>query len=452
MLFVSAVLFFRFEKEPPKVEISPPIKTMGADSSFHIIVSDSKSGIKKIEVSIVTNQKTISVLSESFPSLTLLQGSNVHLKEIDIPVKPRELGLAEGKVRLKISAWDCALKGYYEGNHTDLEQDMIIDTRPPLITLLKKPSGVTQGGAGLLVYSSSEPIAQSGVQIATAFFPGYPGKFKKELIYMALFAIPYDYEPSENNRITLTAIDDGNNKTNLSVHIHVNRMKKTSDNIVLSDDFLNHKMSEFQLETTAGKSASSLETFLVVNRDIRKQNDAIFREKCSLSKPDPLWEGVFLRLPNSAQKAGFAQARTYYYGNEQIDQQIHMGIDLASTENAPIPAANNGNVIFTDNLGIYGNIAIIDHGLGLFSAYSHMSSFTVKQGDEVKKGDIIGHTGTTGLAGGDHLHFAMLVHGAFVTPIEWWDPMWLKNNIYDPINAFANEEQSNASAQTKDIR
>jgi len=47
----------------------------------------------------------------------------------------------------------------------------------------------------------------------------------------------------------------------------------------------------------------------------------------------------------------------------------------------------------------------------------------------VKKGDIIGNTGTTGLAGGDHLHFSMLVHGTFVNPKEWWDPHWIKDNI-----------------------
>jgi murein DD-endopeptidase MepM/ murein hydrolase activator NlpD len=80
-------------------------------------------------------------------------------------------------------------------------------------------------------------------------------------------------------------------------------------------------------------------------------------------------------------------------------------------------------VVYADALGIYGNTVMLDHGLGVFSSYSHMSKIGVKVGDKVQKGAVLGQTGTTGLAAGDHLHFAINLQGEFVDPLEWWDPV-----------------------------
>ena len=145
------------------------------------------------------------------------------------------------------------------------------------------------------------------------------------------------------------------------------------------------------------------------------------------------WKDRFLRLPKSAPRAGFADDRTYLYKGKVIDQQTHLGIDLASLKHSPVPAANHGVVVFADRLGIYGRTVLIDHGFGLFSMYAHLNQITANVGQKVSKGDILGKTGNTGLAGGDHLHFGMLVHDTFVNPIEWWDAAWIKNNITSKI-------------------
>jgi len=108
-------------------------------------------------------------------------------------------------------------------------------------------------------------------------------------------------------------------------------------------------------------------------------------------------------------------------------------MDIASTRRAEVKAANNGKVVFGDYLGIYGNMVLLDHGQGVFSLYSHLSQINVTVGDSVKGGGVIGLTGTTGMAGGDHLHFSMLVHGTFVTPKEWWDKHWIDVTIDEPI-------------------
>ena len=128
-------------------------------------------------------------------------------------------------------------------------------------------------------------------------------------------------------------------------------------------------------------------------------------------------------------ESGFADHRTYLHAGDEIDQQVHLGFDLASTANAPIRAANAGRVIFADYLGIFGNCVVIDHGMGLQSLYAHLSSIDAATGDEVGRDDVIGLSGQTGLAGGDHLHFAVLLHGQPVSPVEWWDANWIEDRI-----------------------
>ena len=108
---------------------------------------------------------------------------------------------------------------------------------------------------------------------------------------------------------------------------------------------------------------------------------------------------------------------------------MHLGFDLASFANTPVLAANRGKVLFAGDLGIYGNCVVIDHGLGVQSLYGHLSSIAVKVGDVVAKEQELGKSGMTGLAGGDHLHFTMLVNGQMVNPIEWWDEHWIQDRV-----------------------
>ena len=140
-----------------------------------------------------------------------------------------------------------------------------------------------------------------------------------------------------------------------------------------------------------------------------------------------------MRLPNSAPRARFADQRDYRYKGKVVDHQVHLGVDLASLARAKVPAANNGRVAFTGTVGIYGNTVVLDHGFGLFSLYSHLSRIDVEKGQTVQKGEVLGLTGATGLAGGDHLHYAMMVHQTFVNPIEWWDAAWIRNNVTDKL-------------------
>ena len=122
---------------------------------------------------------------------------------------------------------------------------------------------------------------------------------------------------------------------------------------------------------------------------------------------------------------------------KEIDQQVHLGFDLAVTANYPVHAGNRGTVVFANYLGIYGNTVVLDHGLGVQSLYAHLSTIGVNIGDEVTLGQELGRSGTTGLAAGDHLHFTMLVNGQAVNPVEWWDAKWMEDRVMRKIREAA---------------
>lgn len=209
-------------------------------------------------------------------------------------------------------------------------------------------------------------------------------------------------------------------------------MQNKSDSINVSDGFLTAKMPEFELHYPE-MSGSLLEKYLYVNNDVRVQNAQTIYEICSKQDPSRLWEDRFQRMAGQ-NMAGYAEQRSYHYGGREVDRQVHLGIDIASTANAEIKAANRGKVVYADYLGIYGNTVILDHGQGVFSLYSHLSRIETAPGETVDLGAIIAYSGDTGMAGGDHLHFSMLIHGIFVTPMEWWDQHWIDVNIKDIIS------------------
>jgi murein DD-endopeptidase MepM/ murein hydrolase activator NlpD len=184
-----------------------------------------------------------------------------------------------------------------------------------------------------------------------------------------------------------------------------------------------------ELKLTAPPAGEMEPAFLKVNGELRRINAdqiAAFAAKTVAAR---LWEGPFVQLGNSQVEARFADQRTYIYKGQEIDHQVHLGFDLAVTTRIPVVAANAGTVLNASWLGIYGNCVILDHGMGVQSLYGHLSSFDVKPGDTVTRGQTLGRSGMTGLAGGDHLHFTMLVGGRMVTPVEWWDQHWIADRV-----------------------
>src|SRR5262249_21217419 len=166
-----------------------------------------------------------------------------------------------------------------------------------------------------------------------------------------------------------------------------------------------------------------------INGELRRINSDQIAAMAAKTLPAKLWDGPFVQLGNSQVEARFADRRTYIYDGKEVDQQVHLGFDLAVTEHVPVLAANSGSALNAGWLGIFGNCVIVDHGMGVQTLYGHLMSFDVRVGDKVTRGQPLGRSDSTGLAGGDHLHFTQLVGGRMVTPVEWWDAHWIADRI-----------------------
>ncbi len=134
------------------------------------------------------------------------------------------------------------------------------------------------------------------------------------------------------------------------------------------------------------------------------------------SAPQPRWTGPFEIPIKGVESAGFGSARRYAPGGPV---SYHTGLDLAAPEGTPIHAANDGTVLLARELPISGNVVAIDHGDGVVSLYFHQSKILVHEGESVKRGEIIGLVGTTGLSTGPHLHWEMRVNGVPTNPLAW---------------------------------
>ncbi len=132
--------------------------------------------------------------------------------------------------------------------------------------------------------------------------------------------------------------------------------------------------------------------------------------------PQKLWSGPFI-LPSPAPiSAGFGDGRSYNGGPVS---SRHSGTDFAAAEGSPIGAAAAGRVAFAGFLATRGNSVIIDHGVGVFTGYHHMSRIDVVEGQEMAPGSPVGLMGMTGLATGPHLHWELIVAGVNVDPLFW---------------------------------
>jgi murein DD-endopeptidase MepM/ murein hydrolase activator NlpD len=431
LLPVGWMVTVKFEGKKPSVVIENPSPYIGKAQSLSVTVSDPQSGIRTVWIGLVKDGTETVLLKKDLPSAGIIRGGKDLAASFNITIEPKTLGVTDGKAVLRMVATDYSWRNWMHGNRTYLEKEVIIDTQPPNVDVLSKIHNISQGGSGVVIYKLSEPCDKSGVAVGENFFPGYSGYFKDKNIFMAFFALNYQQGPG--TRIFVKAIDLAGNAAQAGFPYYIKKRNFKKVSIHISDKFLEWKMPEFNVDISPDSKTPLLDKFLKVNRELRASNTQKLLEITSNSARELYWKNSFLRFPNSARESGFADHRKYIYKQHVIDQQVHLGVDLASVAHSPIPAANNGRVVFIGSLGIYGNTVVIDHGYGLFSTYSHLSGFDVKEGQVVSRGEIIGHTGSTGMAGGDHLHFAILVHDTFVNPVEWWDATWIKNNITSKI-------------------
>jgi murein DD-endopeptidase MepM/ murein hydrolase activator NlpD len=424
---ISAIVFFEGEK--PQITLTNISDFIGSTTEIGFTATDAQSGLRSVKVIVVQDRKETILFSENYPRTRYTGKIGPAREGRNILIQPRKLKLKDGPAEIVIEAHDYSLRGNFTGNVSILKKSITIDTQPPKIGLLHTERYIKPGGSGIVIYRLSEDAVVSGVEINSHFYAGYPMGNDKKLINIAYIALSYDASQIDVSQIV--AKDRAGNRSVIPFSIVLENTTQKMDRINISDGFLQSKMPEFEQHYPELKGDLK-EQYLYANNTIRQENNKKIFSVCQHPSPERLWQGRFLRMPGS-KRAGFADHRTYYYKGEPFDKQVHLGVDLAQVERAEVKAANDGKVIFTEYLGIYGNTIILDHGQGVFSLYSHLSEFDVKPGDMVKKDTVIGRTGHTGMAGGDHLHFSMLVDGIFVTPLEWWDQHWIDVTIAEPL-------------------
>jgi murein DD-endopeptidase MepM/ murein hydrolase activator NlpD len=399
----------KFESEKPAVSLAPESRFVAPE--LKLSVQDRKSGLAELTVEAVQGERTVTLLQEVYPD-------GPALVERTLAMRPVPKDLADGELRLRITAKDRSWKH----NKTILDKALVLDSRPPRPVVLGGPHYINQGGAGLVVVTANEELSSAGVQVGEAWFSGFPLAGNRYAVY---FALPHGTPAGVS--FLARAEDSAGNRGEAHFQPNVKLKPPRRDRIEVSDGFLAAVIPYFK-DQDPSLQGTDLEIFLAMNRTQREKDAEKIRTICRTSTPERLWSGAFTRMLGKPT-AAFGQERAYYYRGEEVDRQVHLGVDIASLVQSPIPAGNGGTVVFTGPLGIYGETVILDHGCGLFSMYSHLSVLDVSPGAAVAKDQILGRTGQTGMAGGDHLHFAVIVQGVFVDPVEWWDPHWIQDNI-----------------------
>ena len=406
------------DRDEPSLKLLPETACLGAKTNFVLSAVDQGSGLREVEVIFGQNAQEKVIVSQAFPP----GGDKGVVVELPFVLEPRALGFQEGKARLVAWARDRSWRHWFQGQRSQLSREVDLDFVPMTLSFVAVSHLLHAGGTGCITYRLNKVPKESGLQVGECFYTGYANPKGPQGEYMVLFALPQ--EISGPVVVELKARPAVGEEVRQAVSLKVRPRRWRQDTMNLSENFLRQVAAGFPVS----QPGDLLAAYLEVNRNIRQANHDKIRQVCRQSHPQPLWSGGFLRYEGKPM-ARFGDRRTYVWQGRVVDQQIHLGEDLANLIATPVPAANKGIVVLAEPLGIYGQTVILDHGLGVFSMYSHLSQMDVKVGEMVDKGKLLGKTGATGLAGGDHLHFSMIIGGDFVDPLEWWDPHWLKDQV-----------------------
>jgi hypothetical protein len=432
---VCALAWFR-AGAAPAIDIAAKLPGIGRRTPVTVTVAAPGRGLGPVRVELVQGERVVTLAEKTFAPRPFWAFWGPRTERAEIPVEVgRETveGLRAGEATIRVSAGRAATWLRHPAPATT-ELALPVRLTPPSLQVLSLHTIVAQGGSEAVVYRVGEGSARDGVVAGERFFPGFvlPGGAPTDRF--ALFAVPYDM--GDAGAVHLVADDGlGNVATASFVERFIPRPPKT-DTITLTEALLAKVVPEIMSHTPElPDRGSPIDNYLQINGELRRKNAAALAALAAASPREFLWREPFLPMPNAAVMSSFADRRTYVYQEKVVDHQDHLGFDLAAVAQAPVPAANRGRVVLAEYFGIYGNCVVLDHGFGLMSLYAHLSSIDVANGQTVERGAILGKSGATGLAGGDHLHFTTLLGGLPVNPIEWWDAHWIHDRLKGKLGA-----------------
>jgi murein DD-endopeptidase MepM/ murein hydrolase activator NlpD len=425
----GAVLWVRVGPEPV-VTIRSDLPGIGPRTVVTSVAEAGGRGLGSIRAELIQGGESVLLEERSHrpPGPWSLGGNPVSETTLEVEVgRVPTPGLAEGEatVRVTVERPGTLLR---RPRPRVAELTLPVRFRPPELNSVRVTATPTQSGSGVLRYLVGDSAVESGVEAGPYRFPGYPLPGGGPQERFVLFGVPYD--SADPSLFRLVAHDELGNEASVRFLREVEPSPLRSSTIRLSDGFMARVVPAIMARTPELEDRGSLlENYLMLNGDLRRMNAERLVEVASSSVPRQLWSGPFLQMRNTQVMDQFATRRQYVYEGRVVDTQDHLGFDLASRVQDDVPAANSGVVVMTEYFGIYGNTVIVDHGYGLQTLYSHLSRIDVEAGQSVDTGQRLGLSGETGLAGGDHLHFAVLLGGLPVDPLEWFDAKWIRDHV-----------------------
>jgi len=435
LLGAGTAWFVAGSADGPKIEIAQPAKAIGQIGELEVVVDTPGGTLARLDVALEQSSKRFPVFSLGGAGGATMTREGEDRLRIKHGVGKRQIpDLQAGAARVVVTAVRPVLFGFREAQ-AEAARDVEVRLIPPTVAVQSTHHYINHGGSEMVVYRVGPEATASGVRVGPYEYPGFPASGAgisnaDAALRVAFFALLWDQDL--NTPIQVFARDDLGNESHAGFDFRVFPKTFRKSRIEVDDRFLARVVPAIlqnSSELPVANPSDLLASYVTINRDLRRANNEKISALARESARELLWHGQFRQLINTAVEAGFADQRAYVYKGQEIDHQVHLGFDLASTSGAPVEAANDGKVVFAGWLGIYGNCVILDHGMGLQSLYAHLSSIEVKPGDMVKINSRLGRSGATGLAGGDHLHFTMLLGGNAVTPIDWWSKQWVEDRI-----------------------
>jgi len=414
LVVLLPVAFLVARSTTPSLDIPSAVTSLGYATPITVQVRDPH-GIRKLAAFVEQDGARYQVFEVAQPSKS---PESTWTFTAGIKTTPQ---LQAGKARLIVEATSNDLMR----KTASLERDVTVVTQPPSITVDSDQHYLYLGMADLTTFNVAGSWTEAGVRVGDQRFRAWPMPGGKPGVF-SLFAFAWNM-PLGTVPLVYASNGAGNDVTSPIVFQFPKKEqpKYTVHDLQVSDAFMQKVVGELD-----PNGAGDLVTrFVGINNEMRRDNNKVLSDLRFKTADRFLWSQPFIRQSHSQAEATFADMRNYMYQGKKIDQQVHLGYDLAVTQHVGVEASNDGKVVYAAPLGIYGNCIVVDHGYGLQTIYGHLSKIDVREGDVVKRGQVMGLSGQTGMAGGDHIHFAMQLDGVQIDPKEWWDKHWIQDHI-----------------------
>jgi murein DD-endopeptidase MepM/ murein hydrolase activator NlpD len=398
----------------PSLDVVPSLTTIGQATPVTVHLHNVH-GISKLTATLTQNGAQYQAWQSNAVSKSKESTFNF---EIGVKTTPQ---LRDGSAHLVLEA---ASGGIFHST-TRWERDVNVVTQPPVVSADSDQHYLYLGMADLATTNVTGSYTFAGIRVGNQTFRAWPMPGGKPGLF-SLFAFAWNMPPG-TTPLAYASNAAGNDVTTPLTVIFPKREQPvyTQHEIQVSDQFMQKVLGELD----PNGSGDPVARFVKINTEMRQSNNKTLADLRLKTADHFLWNQPFTRQSHAQAEATFADVRSYIYHGQKIDQQVHLGYDLAVTQHVGVEASNDGRVVWAAPLGIYGNCIVVDHGYGLQTIYGHMSRIDVHEGDTVKRSQIMGLSGMTGMAGGDHVHFAMQLDGVQIDPKEWWDAHWIQDHV-----------------------